>query len=277
MKSINIVLGFVLILIAPVVIAQERAFFYTQYDSVYQSKDYEFGQLPWNSFSLDFDRDGITETYFTFSFGGHLNSPVSLGMGALDTTGQFPVTDEHWCFHWSEPKEDLLNISETQWKKGLRWDVWDEPVNHDYVAVRKTVEGGFCFGWLNVNYWWDSIVHPVYHTLDKIPLNIRIIDFAFCTIPNYSLKFGQTSITELVENETLQISIQPNPTADIVFIIGENLSLIEVIDILGQEIASLKANGDETTVDLRGQPAGVYLVSVTDTEGRRCVKKVVRQ
>ena len=68
----------------------------------------------------------------------------------------------------------------------------------------------------------------------------------------------------------------PNPTADRFVIKGDSLQQVEVYNLLGQFIASMKAEGNILLIDLSSRPAGVYLVSVTDTEGRRCVKKVVK-
>ena len=68
----------------------------------------------------------------------------------------------------------------------------------------------------------------------------------------------------------------PNPTADRFVVKGENLQRVDVYDLLGQFIASMKADGNVLLIDFSGRPAGVYLVSVTDTEGCRCVKKVVK-
>ena len=71
--------------------------------------------------------------------------------------------------------------------------------------------------------------------------------------------------------------VYPNPAVSVFTVSGENLKQIEVFDILGQKIATLQATGNKTPVDLIGQPAGVYLINVTDREGRHCVKKMVKQ
>ena len=50
----------------------------------------------------------------------------------------------------------------------------------------------------------------------------------------------------------------------------------EAFNALGQRIASVKGGGERLTIDLSGQPAGIYFVNVTDSVGRKCVKKVVK-
>lgn len=90
--------------------------------------------------------------------------------------------------------------------------------------------------------------------------------------------FCGVNMTETVEYQTVidPIILSPNPNNGVFTVTGENLKQIEVFDALGQRITSLQANGNRSTLDLSGQPAGVYLINVTDHNGKQCVKKVVK-
>jgi len=90
--------------------------------------------------------------------------------------------------------------------------------------------------------------------------------------------FCGINVAETDEHQTINnpIVLFPNPSTGVFTVTGENLKQIEVFDILGQKVTSLQVNGDQTAIDLSGQPAGVYFVNVTDKEGRQCVKKVVK-
>ena len=80
--------------------------------------------------------------------------------------------------------------------------------------------------------------------------------------------------------ENVQISnygIYPNPTTGMVTIMGKDLKTAEVFNALGQHMANDKGNGEQLTVDISDLPAGVYFVNITDSEGRKCVKKVVKE
>ena len=136
-----------------------------------------------------------------------------------------------------------------------------------------------CYGWLNTDHWWDTITESYYsyQTIFKIPLNVQILDFAYCTIPNYPLKFGQKSVTELGENNELLTDIHPNPSDGLVTILGNNLKAAEVYNALGQWVATATGQGEQLTLSLEGLPTGIYFINVTDTEGRKCVKKVVKK
>jgi hypothetical protein len=58
---------------------------------------------------------------------------------------------------------------------------------------------------------------------------------------------------------------------------GENLSQAVVTDLLGQQVLSVQGEGDELQIDMTALPAGVYLGTVTDHNGRKCVRKAVRE
>ena len=77
---------------------------------------------------------------------------------------------------------------------------------------------------------------------------------------------------------TLLLAFVESPEADgLVTILGNNLESAEVYNALGQRVATATGQGEQLTVNLEGLPSGIYFINVTDTEGRRCVKKVVKQ
>ena len=51
-----------------------------------------------------------------------------------------------------------------------------------------------------------------------------------------------------------------------------------MFNTIGQRVATATGAGGETLqVDIATLPAGVYFVNVIDTEGRKCVRKVVKE
>jgi hypothetical protein len=42
-------------------------------------------------------------------------------------------------------------------------------------------------------------------------------------------------------------------------------------------VLSVQGEGNEFRIDMAALPAGVYFANVTDKEGRRCVRKVVKE
>ena len=135
-------------------------------------------------------------------------------------------------------------------------------------AIRNGQEGEYYYGWLEA--YWVS---------DYTTVWIYLARTGFCTIPNYPLRWGQTSLTQdLEENESMAVaSIYPNPANATVTIVGENLRQIEITDMLGQRVATHQAEGPQATIDISALPTGIYFVGITDENGKRCVRKVVKE
>ena len=72
-------------------------------------------------------------------------------------------------------------------------------------------------------------------------------------------------------------AVFPNPTTNFVTITGQDLKAAEVFNTLGQHVATATGEGERLTVNLSEMPAGIYFVNVTDKEGRKCVRKVVKE
>ena len=106
-----------------------------------------------------------------------------------------------------------------------------------------------------------------------------VTETCFCTIPNYPLRWGQTSLTEGIgETEAFAFAtLHPNPTTGLVTITGKDLKQAEVLNTLGQHVATITGEGETLHIDISHLPAGVYFVNVTDGEGRKCVRKVVKE
>ena len=123
--------------------------------------------------------------------------------------------------------------------------------------------------------WWDGTV--VWGQNSNPILTYR--ESCYCTIPNYPLRWGQTSLeTGFEENgATAFATIYPNPTTDLIIITGTDLKQAEVVNALGQRVAKVQGKGETLQIDIANLPAGVYFVSITDEEGRKCVRKVVKE
>ena len=148
------------------------------------------------------------------------------------------------------------------------------PDDHCFISVRKAVDGGYCYGWINA-----IIYIPPENQVDDYHIYLTVCDMAYCSVPNYPLRVGQTNFSwDVVENEsTLFATLHPNPTTGKVTITGKDLKQAEVFNTLGQHVATAKGQGEQMTVDISALPAGVYFVNVTDKDGRKCVRKVVKE
>ena len=144
-----------------------------------------------------------------------------------------------------------------------------------YFGLKKIVGEDCYYGWL---YTYDGNTKINKNT--KRAGTLFIDRVAYCTIPNYPLRAGQTSLTVGVnEHPTEQTfaTIYPNPSTGLSTITGTDLKQAEVLNALGQRVATAEGKGETLQIDIANLPAGIYFVSITDEEGRKCVRKVVKE
>ena len=82
---------------------------------------------------------------------------------------------------------------------------------------------------------------------------------------------------DLEEKENLACDLYPNPANSLITITGKDLKQAEVFNTLGQRVATAKGEGEQMTVDISALPSGVYFVNITDKDGRKCMRKVVKE
>ena len=63
------------------------------------------------------------------------------------------------------------------------------------------------------------------------------------------------------ENNTLEISVFPNPAMDYVIVEGEGLQQVEILDMTGKTLSSIPAKGISIRLDVSSLKAGVYYIS----------------
>jgi len=147
------------------------------------------------------------------------------------------------------------------------------PNDHYYISVRIQTDDGYCYGWIDANL---KIYHEQYadHQVD-----VTVFRTAYCTIPNYPLRIGQTSLDWGTEetDATAFANLHPNPTSGQVTITGKDLTQAEVLNTLGQCVATTQGQGETLQINIANLPTGIYFVRVTDEEGRKCVRKVVKE
>ena len=271
--------------------AQEGEIIYTDFEP-YIAVDYMMSEnLPNPDINLDLDRDGIDEFKFYAEYMGW-GHWIGAFLDCLSSQWSFRLPYVIFDPNWEWPIEgDTIQMGNTIaniencWYNLYRFfynpialpneqSFWiGSPEDHYYISVRNQTDDGYCYGWIDVNMRVLAGPYGAYH------FYLTVFRMAYCTIPNYPLCVGQTDFTlDVDENESKAFAfIYPNPTTGMVTIMGKDLKTAEVFNALGQHLATAKGEGEQLTVDISDLPAGVYFVNVTDGEGRKCVKKVVKE
>ena len=143
-------------------------------------------------------------------------------------------------------------------------------------GICKTIDGKNYYGWYHC-YGFDLVPYPGTTNTDRVMLYIDKI--AFCTVPDYPLRWGQTSLdTDVAEDSSKPFAtLHPNPTTGLLTVKGNLLLCAEVFNVLGQKVASNENHNGQLTLDIGSLPPGVYLVSVTNSEGKTHTEKIVKQ
>lgn len=220
---------------------------------------------------LDVDRDGICEWSLESRDGGH----QSIGLHLKPNVHPFVDTLELYTrlrLNFAQIGDTLANTDFIM--NEYIWGNLGEYPNL-MVGLRYLVDEGYCYGWFSVSVKLYEPA-PIY---GASTIDVAVHEMAYCTIPNYPLCAGQTDFTwDMSENISHPFAtLHPNPTTGLVTLTGKGLKTAEVLNTLGQQVATAQGQGESMQVDIANLPAGVYFVRITDEEGHKCVRKVVKE
>ena len=221
-----------------------------------------------DTISIDFDQDGTSDYKVFLSW--RSTGEIAIDMitswehryKILDNDTIVPSEETYPSLHyWLE--------SDYQWQH-----MFEDGSTHseDYIGFRLTTNGEHYHAWARV-------YADIQYTSTTSKVWVYVDSFAFCMIPNYPLRWGQASLTENIdETEAIAFAtLHPNPTSGIVTITGQDMRQAVVFNTLGQQVAITQGEGNELRIDMATLPTGVYFVNITDDEGRKCLRKVVKE
>lgn len=160
----------------------------------------------------------------------------------------------------------ISEVEAEEWTHFLDWRI--VTANYHY-GFRIMHEGGYLYG------WFETYSREVSGKNEKRTVHLGFDRTAFCTIPNYPLRWGQIDLVSVEENESNALaSLRPNPTNGTVFIEGVEAAEVQVYDVLGQCVKTVPNTNE---INLEGLPQGVYLLRVTLEDGKVFSDKVVKE
>ena len=270
----------VVILIGRMTYAQQGEIYYTDFDPD-STQTFHNYIPPDPSLYLDVDHDGVNDWMFESGFAFY----HCLNLAFCPT---LYIGDPDWPLYKTTFTSDSLEAVPLQEGDTLRnlpnyyspayfnypYNYYSDPPGSGYfpphfIAVRHEVEGGYCYGWLEAS----VNIHDGGEIIDA-----TVFRMAFCTIPNYPFLVGQTSFDWNVGvDETHQrFLVHPNPTKGQFSVSGAGMTKVEVYNLQGERLMERHC-ADETTIDLGKQPSGMYLITVTDDQGKQHTQKIIKQ
>ena len=261
------------IIIALVIVGYSITHAQTNNGLIYKEIDYDFQTYYlYDSRHFDINTDSVSDFYFDTFLSGYYWA-----------YGLWPDVNWDCCSYSLEEYPGVNNIFRDLNipfnDSSLVWDVYSfssefYPYIHCdtstfKVGLRYRIRDDYYYGWVEA--------YSIY-SLNSF-YKLKVSRTCFCTIPNYPLRWGQTSLNMgFEENEAIAFAfIYPNPTKNTFTVIGKDFKQVEVLNALGQRVATVQGKGETLQIDIAKLPAGVYFVDITDSEGRKCVRKVVKE
>ena len=172
--------------------------------------------------------------------------------------------------------EDLLLLEEPSMGE-LHYNLYRSHDNGSYEKITQFPYPGY---WSHVRYF-DPIDETDYSCYNyKVTITFRDEYGHLCEsqpAPNAedpSIDWAEVcdtwSISEIVENKNL--ILYPNPTTGKVTVVGIEAAEVMVYNVLGQLVKTVWGTNE---VDLSGLVEGVYLLRITDAEGRNHTERLV--
>ena len=248
-------------------------------------------QTPWpgNHYIFDFDNNGTHDFFLSWGrFHPMGNAPILFG-----------YTYDEW--NWSEIENSIHigdTISQIQSWGNAPLDPDNDPIlSFDFgfsgdsiiTCVRKPVDDGYCYGWFrySVDSGPEVPSNPYYYPYAEFTIH----DYAYCTIPNYPLRVGQTSFdwTGVAEIDEPSVAIHPNPTNGVVNIsFSQDLECqsVEIYSLDGRivgtfpETSLIKTSAEmpqQAILDISGLTSGVYILKVTMADGTVISNRIIKE
>lgn len=99
-------------------------------------------------------------------------------------------------------------------------------------------------------------------------------------IPNGTIyKFARVAPLSVAKNEGVgNLQLYPNPASDKVYIknLKDNKAIINVIGANGQLVKTTTVNADNS-IDVADLQEGVYIIEITNKEGEKAIKRLIKQ
>lgn len=211
-----------------------------------------------DTFTLDLNQDGNPDVFFSAYWHSAVGNIANMHVGSnwefCDSNGGNPLTDTtiiNNSLHWSHYSTDLAMYPE-----------------RTHFAFRHQTEDGYHYGWAKI--YVESLAR------------VCVSETAYCTILNYPLQWGQTSITEGIkenqESEENCFSVYPNPATNILFVETWHVTSLpeqntyHITNLMGQNLLQGHITEESQQINIETLPVGLYFISV----GNQTVKFVVR-
>ena len=253
----------------------------------------EFGTTlasnTWYYLELEFDL--TINTYISFKIqGGGLNQTLDLTQAFQNATSGFKIGAEarNWqpsLFVTAESENLWTNCAEVREDKVYYDNVTLESLNTlpveliDFKGVAEKQGNLLIWKWTNTKDLDNVVLQKSSNGIDFKSLNnttscCEFLDEIPFSLSYYRLKIkdldGTISFSKIIalqrpNTEGSKISIYPNPATSILIVENAEGQTIEILNVLGQIVATSKANMQQMPMSIAHLTAGIYFVKTGNT------------
>lgn len=137
-----------------------------------------------------------------------------------------------------------------------------------YSGAYITHDGGI--SWINQEEMWRN--YHYYYSVAAVD-SIFYVTTENGTVYHYSPHNGIQS----VEEQSIEIEIYPNPFHNNFIISGSNIKSIDIYATTGQLVKEVNTDNNSTNIVIDELPSGVYLAKLKLKDGKKVIKKIVKQ
>ena len=151
---------------------------------------------------------------------------------------------------------------------------------NQYTATWEAPDGGNALSY-NIyvnNTLVDNTTELQYSFDNGLDYNIVAVEAVY-TNNMTSVKMAKASevYDQVVENESNDFCIYPNPSNGKFNIKGENIAYVEVYNISGSKMMAKTVNNGNAFIELANEASGIYFVTITDADGNTSTHKIVKR
>ena len=259
--------------------AQQGEILYREFDPPLEIVQNIYG--PSQLLELDFDGDGEADHRYygesTDNLKWHEWELLEVSLNGWET--RLVGLDETDPYTFDE-SDTIIPNAPNGWRNGSDHAYYYYPnlnsngIYHETYGMRKVIDGNIYYGWYH-GYGTEGRQYSG----GPYEFRVYIDKIAFCTVPDYPLRYGQTGLTEGIEETTTTTfaTIYPNPTNSVLFVetrgrASQSNQTYRITNIMGQTLLQGQITAETQQINIESLPAGLYCITFAG-ETRKFVVK----
>jgi len=200
----------------------------------------------------------------------HVEEMSDLEVSAwIQNVGTKEIINSHFLYEYTDihpyPVQNLTFIED---EGEVLKATWEAPEGGNALSYNVYVNGELATNTTDLEYTYTSETGYQVISVEALYEN---------DMTSVKMVTGLNFVTGVGENQATICNVYPNPTNGNIVVNGKNINEVQVYNVCGQQVVSVKANSENVSINLSSFAAGIYMVKVVDNQGNESVNKVVKR